>query len=54
VERFGSVTLLQLGILPKERPVASSSGLDISGFTDIGRAALVRSHLNATGSDMFY
>jgi hypothetical protein len=40
--------------LPKERPVASSFGLYIAGFTDIGRAALGRSHLNASGSDMFY
>lgn len=45
---------LQLGNLPRERPVASAWGLDISGFTDMGRAAPGRSHLDAFGSDMFY
>ena len=39
---------------PQSALLQAPGGLDISGFTDMGRAAPGRSHLDAFGSDMFY
>ncbi|MGB1337813.1 hypothetical protein [Planktomarina sp.] len=54
VARLASVTLSNLVFCQNSALSQAPRGLDTSGFTDMGRAELGRSHLDASGSDMFY